>query len=522
MTNQELRFVEDQSFRRQILEEIKATENRLRMQSSLQDCEIYDGKIRPYVLRALSNKGYSQQNIAEMPVVASVNVTRKVVDARASLYKQSPTRQLSGATKETQDLVEAIYDEAMVDTRFLATNRMFELQNKQTHMMVVPKMGKLKMRTLKAHQVNVIPSEEDAEVGEIYIISSFDKYDSNLREHFSNDLNEKIGDKDDYKSAEEKYIIWSNSLHFVMDGYGNIVTEEYENPIAPLNPVVEISSEAKDFEYWRQAIGGDNFNGSFAGGELSNFAVEYNLDLTMLSQTVEMNSFAQAIISGPKESLPNGQSMILGPTRILHLPTDPNLPNGDVNFRFESPSADISSAQNFVLSKLAQFLSSHGVSAKTIAGDADAGENFASGVSKMLSAIERFESSRESQAIFMQAEQRAFEVIKAWINIAGGTDLLPYYNFKIPEDATMSIIYEKPEAVLTESEKLDIIERKIDLQLMTKVEALMELRNMSREEAEERAQEIEEEWMPKSGAISTTSSSQLPELTDMTSQQESR
>ena len=57
-----------------------------------------------------------------------------------------------------------------------------------------------------------------------------------------------------------------------------------------------------------------------------------------------------------------------------------------------------------------------------------------------------------------------FEIIKGWLNGTTNTDtLLPEYQVTIPESSEVAIKYAEPTAILSDLEKLDIAERKIDL-----------------------------------------------------------
>lgn len=106
--------------------------------------------------------------------------------------------------------------------------------------------------------------------------------------------------------------------------------------------------------------------------------------------------------------------------------------------------------------------------------------------------IEKFEASREAQAIFTNAEKEIYNVVVAWHNVLRDTDQLDdQYKSEIINESKMTIVFERPEGSVTDSEKLDIIERKIELGLIDKADAIMELENKSREEAEERVAKLD-------------------------------
>jgi hypothetical protein len=479
----------DQGFRKSLIQEIRDNENEERMQESLRDCDVYKGNIRPYVVDYLQSR-FSTNTVNEMSIVSSVNIVKKIVDQKASLYKNPPERIVQEASDTQDEAIEAIYTDMMADAKFLSSNRHFELQ-KQNHVMIVPKEGRLHMRSIKCHQVNVVPSAENPERGEIYILSSFDKQYSRIKDQSTDNINQTIADEDDYKEASRRFIVWSKSYHFVMDGHANILSVDeqgearIENPIAPVIPIIEVSGD-KDFEYFIRG-----------GSEVSQFTVEYNGALSSLGHIVDMQGFAQAYLKAPESLQPT--SIQIGPNYILRLMTDPNIPNSDVEFGFAQSGADLSGAQSYVESLLAQFLSSQGLNPNTVVGRADGSTGFSSGIERLLALVEKFESSKDVMALYQKVERQVFSCIKAWHNLARiSEDVLEekYLAEEMSEDLQMQVVFSKPEAVQTEAEMLDIIDRKIEMGVASRIDALMELEKLTREQAIERAAEIDEDEMP--------------------------
>jgi hypothetical protein len=450
------------------------------MQRSLRDTDVYNSDIRPYVHEKL-RKRFPPQVVRELPIVASVNIAKKVVDSKANLYKNSPDREFTDLDESQMDTMKKLYDDSGFDSQMLWSNKYYELQG-QTHVKIVPHHGKIKVTPLKNHQVNVVPYLNDPEEGEIFILSSFDKMLSELKRNISDGVDETIAEEDDYDPYVARFIVWSPSYHFVMDGMGTILTEEIENPISPLVPVIEIAPPNKDFEYWIKGPSG-----------LSGFTVDFNEQLSMLNQIVELQGFAQAFMKAPKDLQPT--TLSVGPHRILRLITDPDNPNASVEFGYANPSSDIANSQDFIQSILSQFLSSHGLDPSLITGDANATQGFSSGVERLLAMIDKFDASKDAQDIFEKAEQKIYKVNSKWINVLRDTDLLDeeYKMSEIPEDSRVNVEFNRPEAVQTEDEKLLILEKKIDMGLMSKVQALAEINNISIEEAREKLEQIEED-----------------------------
>lgn len=465
----------DIAYRRELIQEIRGNENIERAEISLRDTQIYGGQIKPYVEEEL-RRMYSD-SASQYPIVSSINVAKKVTDSKASLYREEPTRDFSNLDDAQTGAVELVYKDMMIDQKMMASNKLYELQ-RQTHVYLVPKMGKLKLRALANHQLNVVPREDDPEVGEIYVFASFNKQNSELRTDESDGYNQKIGDLNDYDGSLDRFVVWSPSYHFIMNGNGEILSEETENPIAPHIPIIEIVGE-KDFEYWTR-------NSS----ELASFTVDYNTSLSSEAHIVNMQGHAQAFLKAPEDLMPT--NVMVGPSYLLKLITNPQI-EGDVEFGFASPNADLNGVQSFNTSLLSQFLSTQGMDANAISTSNTSTQKFASGTERLLALIEKFEASKDTMGIYTNAEKKLYEVVTAWLNVLSDSDLLDVkYKTREITDSELSIVYNRPEGTISELEKLDILERKRDLDVVTKLDIIMQLENKTREEAEERLKEIEQ------------------------------
>ena len=178
-------------------------------------------------------------------------------------------------------------------------------------------------------------------------------------------------------------------------------------------------------------------------------------------------------------------------TKILKLITNGNL-DGETDFRFVTPNADLDGVRAHTESLLAQYLSSKGINPSSVTGQAGS-QTATSGIEKLLSMVEKFEASKQDMARFEQTENELFEVIKGWLNNTTNTDtLLPEYQVTIPEQATVSVKYAEPTAIMSEEERLNIAERRLDLGLWTLPQAIAYLDDLTEAQAEELVNDMEE------------------------------
>ena len=463
--------ISNQLVRKQIISEINDHENNERRQESVKQQEVYRDNLLPYVSEYLRSF-YSKQSFKELPIVASINLAKRISNQEASIYREPPKRTFTGVSEEQAKFLNEIYEEMMFDSKMLKSNRYYRLQQ-QSCVSIVPNMGKLKMRVLMNHHYDVIPSADDPTQAEAYILSAFDKslFQPNLSAK-QDEKDQSIGDDDDYRAKLKRYVWWTKDLNFITDDNGTL-TSDPDNAINTIGeiPFVDIAAD-KDFEFWVRQ-----------GQSLTDFTIQFNASITDIGQVVRMQGFAQGVMTGSADSMPN--NIQVGPMFVLKLPIDPNNPV-PADFKFVSPNADIAGSLQYLETLLSNFLSSRGISPRLVTGKSD-GDKFSSGIERLLAMVDLFEASKSDIAVYTYAEKKLFKIIKAYLNEYGGTDVLPGYSIgNIPDDADVEIEFKRPEMIQTESDKLALIEKKMDLGLIDKTDAIMIDRGFKkREDAEE-------------------------------------
>jgi hypothetical protein len=454
---------------RQIINEIESQENKQRKGVSLAETEIYNDKIYPHVERYLSSF-YAKETIKEMPIYASINLAKRIVDQEASLYRSAPLRTFEGISEQQIETVNQVYKDLKMDQNLLKSNRAFKLQG-QNHIELVPFKGKLQARVLLNHHLDAIPLEDNPEIAQGYVLSGFDRSQFLERQDATD---EKIADKADYKSVLRRYAFWTESENFIVDGQGNLLSQDTVNPLGML-PIVEVST-FKDFTYWLER-----------GTAITDFTIQFNAAMTDIAHIVRMQGFAQAWYRGPIDLLP--ESIVIGPNHILKLPIDPNNPV-DSEFGFANPSPDLNGSLAFPQTLLSSFLTSRGLSPKLVTGTGE-GQQYTSGLDRLLAMIERFEASQFDMEVYRNAEEKLFKLILRYLNTYAGTELLNYSWSNVNEDnASLSIQYAQPQAIMSEQEKLDAIARKKELGLMSDRDAIMEYYGIGDDAAEEKLAQI--------------------------------
>lgn len=463
--------IENQGNRFSIIEEILGAENNKRKAKALKNYEIYKDRQEQFVREQLVRE-FGDKTVNEMRII-NINMCKRIVNQLASLYINPPERQFVGATEKELEQIDALYEYSQANSKLLLANRFFKLQ-KQCAIQVIPKDGCIQIRVLSPHQYDVISQDDDPEKAAVYIINTIDKtkyltgYDQQ---------NQKIADPDDFKKQQMRFVWWTDAFNFETDGNGKIMSEPVPNPIGQL-PFIEVSGCSKDFEFWvREGCGP------------AEFSVTASTVWSDICTINKIQGYAQAVISGDK--LP--ENLMVGPTRVLFLPTD-STSAVQSKFEFVNPNPDLAAALEMLEMLIKTFLSSEGIDPQTISGKADA-TKYSSGLERMLAMIEKFEASKEDLEVFRWVEYRLFDLLKSWSNIYQGVDFLKpeLKNGQINESVDLDVQFATPSVIQTKTETEDSVIKRLDKGLISKVEAVSELRDISLENAMIALEKIAEE-----------------------------
>lgn len=466
--------------------EIEGQENRLRKYFAYKQLDVYSGNQDKYIYYKIEQM-YGKDACNQIQAITSINLASRIVNAEASIYKHAPSRYFSNATDAMLEQINLHYEQMRANEKLKTANRYFRLGN-QCQIQVVPKNGGLKTRVLYNHQYDVVPMEQDTETALMYVIplqaSKTDRQDFN---NISDNINQKIADKNDGDLARNKYVIWTKDFNFMCNGLGefldpvthearNYLDEEIINPIGRL-PFIDVSGD-KTLSF---------YNGG--GNALSDFSITFGVILSDLGEIVKLQGYSQPVIS----SLEEPKSISVGPHRVLWLKKDKNEPGDkDPSFQFASPSPDLDGSLSFAENTLRMFLTSRGTDSKLVtSGQSD---QFKSGFERLLAMVDRAEATAEDKVLFERVEQEYFGLVKDWNNYLYTTsDGLSDENkiSAIGEDVELSVKFHEPMQVMTQAEKEESIQRRLEIGLMSRKNAMIELYGVDEDKAEEMIDEID-------------------------------
>jgi len=475
-----------------IINSIKSENTKSRKQFSFRSSETNAGRFSQFVKEHLLSQ-FFDRTVKEMPIISSINIQKAIVNKKATIYKKAPKRSFQGVSNQQAETLELIYKDAMINKKLNVANKNFCYQD-QTIGMIFPKNGKLVCRIFKMHQIDAIPSLDDPESADGYIISAFDRTDymqpyqekanvdtatgfrpRSLRSASNQSESSEVSDEWDYKKYTEKYIVWTREHHFMMNGLGEVIDPDtgeaapetdITSPLASegVLPFFEVSGD-KDFEYFVRP-----------SNALTDFTIEFNAALSDLQNTIKMNGYAVGVLKAPSDLQP--ESQVIGAAMLLKLPTDN--PEQEVSFEFVSPNASIGEISQSVDRLLNYFTTSEGLGTEVINSSGES-RQFSSGLDRFIATVNRIEAHQDDYERFRSAENDIFDIIKAWLNVLNNsTDLdSKYKTGVISQDASIEVSFYQPEMILSENEKIEMIERKIGLGIMSQTEAIMESRGLT-------------------------------------------
>jgi hypothetical protein len=221
-----------------------------------------------------------------------------------------------------------------------------------------------------------------------------------------------------------------------------------------------------------------------------------------------MNGYAVAILKAPSSLKPH--NLIVGASQLIHLPTDD--PDQQVDFEFASPNSNISEISDAIDRTLNYFITSEGLGGDVVNAKGET-KTATSGVDRFLQQVQKIEVHQDDYEAFRCAEGDIYKIIKAWLKVLSGDKQLDnkYQVGTISEDSEIEIEFHKPEMIVTETEKLANIETKLENGLMSKREAIMDLRDIDdKDKANEILREIsEEEFQPRQEVVLPTEDNDL-------------
>lgn len=511
----------DASIRKIIIGEIiNGTENIARKNCELRKHEIYRDQNKKWVMHALLKEGFKQQTLARMENRASnISICKKIVNKLAQTYSGGVQR--IAEDEASQESIDLLADRLEVNTSLKKSDRYRQLF-RNCAIQSVPVRCNDELQTdgsykyeivnkiLAPWEYDVIEDPLDKTKPMVYIVTDFPErnqfsYDSlrgsdgfrdsagislsrgDGREQAIADSREDVGTEED-----RRLIWWSSKYHFTTNQAGEIISapEENKNPISML-PFVNIAMD-QDGEFWARG-GEDVVDGS----------ILINKQLTDINYITFCQGWGQLVIAA--KDVP--KQIIGGPDNAFVFDVKDGDPTPQVFFASSNPP--ISQWLETLRNTLAMLLSTNNLTPRAISVSLDS-SNISSGIALMIEQSEITQDIQDVQSLYQDWENDMWQIVTAWHSLYHGLNSLVEELQEIPPVKNPRVVlkFHQMRPPVSETEQLEALKKRQELGIASTVDLIMiDNPDLSREEAEKKAQEIldeskanQESFMPPVGA----------------------
>lgn len=486
----------DTDVRRKLIEDcFDSPANARRKAEAFKAHECLKDKTANYVLDLLL-KQFDRETVYEMQyAIANVSILRKVIEKLAKVYSNGVKRSLPGesetATKQLEDFAKLV----RMNESMAKANRYFRTFK---NCLVYPhpvvddndEWG-LEVEVLPPFKYDVIENPNNPKLPLAIVLSDYCAIrepiytlaDPGYRtgaEGLVRSIPAPTIAKAGGESDPRRFVWWTRGYHFTTNAKGEITSgPDIENPILSL-PFVNIAGD-QDGQFF--AEGGD---------DLVDAGVKINTMITNVRHVAISQGYGQMYMTG--KNLPS--SIKVGPTHCIKIPVeDKDDPAAQIGFLNSNPPLD--DLARLIEMDVALMLSTNNLSTHGFSVSLQGGQDFASGVALMIDKSESIEDVNEQAQIFIEREPRVWAKLKSWHDVYSERGLLneKFKQAKLPEGLEELLLkFPSPKPVISESEELDILEKRKEMGLNTEAELLMrDDPSLTEEQANEKIAKIKAE-----------------------------
>lgn len=475
----------DRNIMNTIVSELDGSEEDDRKEHSFDNWQIYSGNQDPYVTGIIKKqrpRSYPKYTISD------ISISKMVCDKKSKAYKQPPERYIEDGNDNKNDRLDEIFTEANSIRQMPYFDTITNL-HKYSLMWVnyLVEESRYNFMSLQPHEFSVIRDKTTGEL--IGVILNYP--DSSITQ------GAKTGDGLDGLLAESQadssaqsiiYRMWSKDNYVVVKVEKNEIKTAFgvkveksvtyiDNPdnLGNINVVGRIP-----FVFVSQELAIDYPTLSPLGEQSSKFGAM----MSELFTSATMQGASTLTFEYPSHMAGQFDKIGSGLTDVIELPQSSKDEDSPTKAAYISPNPDLVGQKDSYMTYLEGVLAQHGLNigqamSKNV-------ETSASGIALAIKNANIGDIIDMNQQCYVQVEKEMFEIIKSWELYIGKTI------FDIEDK--LHITFKKPKVLISDKEVLDNIKLRMELGLMRKYEALMELDpNLNEADAKKEVEEIETE-----------------------------
>jgi hypothetical protein len=486
----------DKSIVMRIINEMNKSEDRDRRTHSFDSWRVYSGDSYDYVLeriqqtRPKSWKGYTISNVA---------LSKVICDKLAKAYKEPPMRKV--ISEQGEETKTERYNDMLKEAGCSDQTQFFDLVthlHKYGCMWVNyrQKEQHYQLMTLQPHEFAVVRNKDTGKL-ECVILNYGNETITGASG--ANQQGDGVADliaesQDDSAAQTETYAMWTDKNHVVIEiqkeriktasGDQVKVSVTYvENPENPDN----VNKLGKiPFVFWSEELTPDYPTRS----PLLEQTITYNAMMSELMTASNIQGTGQLVFKYPESMEGMFKKITRGLLSAIKLPQSSKKDDKPTEVEYINPNPDLAGQKETINKYLQDVMREHGITS----GSAINMESFSSGLERAIANanVDDIIMKKQQQMIYIESE--IFDIVRRYENFV-------FNRPTFRDNDTLQVVFKKPKILMTDTEILQNIKTKLELGLIDRADALMLLdRNLSREAAEEKVQDIDSNLVSLFGA----------------------
>jgi hypothetical protein len=473
------------------IQEIEQQSEETRRTSMKRRHDLYKDGGKEFLIEQIQRE-FGRDALKEMRL-APINVLKKVINKRSTIYKQPPMRKAEETSD--QDLVDFYVEDLELNQKMTKANRYFNLFS-NTVLYPVPKQDRITLHVVPPYLYSVAPSMSDPTKANVWLFNEFIE-EGRVTTH--DDLQSATGtqgwerdkgfktDRDRIDSQERtttqkrRFIVWTDEQHMTVDETGMpLMFEETPTFINPIGvaPVVNITKD-RDAEFW-----------ATQGEDLVDLCLALQIGWTDILTIAKHQGFSILTVISPEEP----KKLTIGVNRAVWLKQDPDGPTPSIGY--VQAASPLSEYKDLLMELLGLTLTTNDMSANTVGGSASA-KNFNSGFQALIEMSDVLEAIEQDKPVMRDAEKSMWPIIGKWHNFmfdAGVLNEDAKALGKFSDDVGISIQYSDMKPIESEQERITTVQGLSNLSLITRADSLRKLQpDLSDEDIEVKLKELDEE-----------------------------
>ena len=516
----------DQETRKKLIEGFNDAPNARRKDEAFKAYECLKDKTINYVLELLL-KQFDIATVQEMQyAMSNISILRKVIDKLAKVYSNGVKR--TGVNDSETASVEAAAEYLDMNAAMKKANRYFRTFKNALVYVRPMKNGDffdVKVEVLPPFKYDVVENPDNPEIPLSVILSDYaptrkplyalgdaafaGRSSPAVRElHQMNAPVQQTppstgigGGGASASDDAREYIWWTASYHFTTNVKGEIIHAEPNDPhsYGPVNPVLALPfvnfAADQDGSFWAEG-----------GSDLVDTGIKINVDITNVKHIGNQQGYGQMYMTG--KNLP--KSVKVGPTHCIQLEqSDKDEPAPTIGILTSSPP--LADLKSIIEMQVALMLTTNNLSTSGFSLSLQGGRDFASGIALMIDKSESIEDIGEQAHVFIKREPLVWALVYRWLEVYSSARVLTEEADMLPiirEPMGVDISFPNPKPVSSESEQLDVLQKRKDLGLNTQVELLMrDDPSLTEETAQAKLEKIQAEKKANQEEFSTLNTS---------------